>query len=95
MNVLILQEWYCIIITALSATAPLLLPSQIAVIAYITARQLPSIYEDEDENLFLNDKKSVPSLHDPATRELSVVIPSYNEEERCKNKYLYITYFAL
>ncbi|KAL7988400.1 hypothetical protein Chor_007319, partial [Crotalus horridus] len=54
----------------------------IAVIAHITARQSPSIYEHDDENLFLNDKKSVPSLHDPATYELSVVVPSYNEEER-------------
>ncbi|XP_039222509.1 dolichyl-phosphate beta-glucosyltransferase isoform X2 [Crotalus tigris] len=61
------------------ATAGLAL---IAVIAHITARQSPSIYEHEDENLFLNDKKSVPSLHDPATYELSVVVPSYNEEER-------------
>lgn len=27
---------------------------------------------------------SAPNLHDPATRELSVVVPSYNEENRCK-----------
>lgn len=29
-------------------------------------------------------KGSAPNIRDPATRELSVVVPSYNEEDRCK-----------
>lgn len=29
-------------------------------------------------------KGSASNIHDPATRELSVVVPSYNEENRCK-----------
>ncbi|XP_063150641.1 dolichyl-phosphate beta-glucosyltransferase isoform X3 [Candoia aspera] len=65
------------------AAAGLVLIAVIITFLHITAGELPKIYESEDEKFFLNDKKeSVPSLRDPATRELSVVVPSYNEEER-------------
>ncbi|XP_042310389.1 dolichyl-phosphate beta-glucosyltransferase [Sceloporus undulatus] len=56
-----------------------------AVFAHITAAKLPKLHRHEDEKFFLSaeDKKQpVPSIHDPPTRELSVVVPSYNEEER-------------
>ncbi|KAH0628667.1 hypothetical protein JD844_010079 [Phrynosoma platyrhinos] len=56
-----------------------------AVIAHITASKLPKLHRHEDEKFFLSaeDKKEpVPSFHDPPTCELSVVVPSYNEEER-------------
>lgn len=46
----------------------------------------------DDEKFFLtaeNKKEFVPNIHDPPTREISVVVPSYNEEERCKNKPLF------
>ncbi|XP_028568452.2 dolichyl-phosphate beta-glucosyltransferase isoform X1 [Podarcis muralis] len=57
----------------------------IAVIAHITATKVPNLNRHEDEKYFLNaenEKELVPSIHDPPTRNLSVVVPSYNEEER-------------
>lgn len=56
-------------------------------IAHVTARNMPTLHRHEEEKFFINDegrKESLPSIHDPATRELSVVVPSYNEEDRCK-----------
>uniref|UniRef100_A0ABM5FQV7 dolichyl-phosphate beta-glucosyltransferase n=1 Tax=Pogona vitticeps TaxID=103695 RepID=A0ABM5FQV7_9SAUR len=55
------------------------------VIAHISASKLHGLHRHEEEKFFLNDedkKESLPSLHDHPTRELSVVVPSYNEEER-------------
>lgn len=55
------------------------------VIAHITAAKMPNFSRHEDEKFFLtgeNKKEFVPSIHDLPTRELSVVVPSYNEEER-------------
>uniref|UniRef100_A0A803W0F9 Dolichyl-phosphate beta-glucosyltransferase n=1 Tax=Ficedula albicollis TaxID=59894 RepID=A0A803W0F9_FICAL len=49
--------------------------SQICAIAHITAKTMP--HDDAEYR-----KGSAPSIHDPATRELSVVVPSYNEENR-------------
>ncbi|XP_003216900.1 dolichyl-phosphate beta-glucosyltransferase isoform X1 [Anolis carolinensis] len=56
-----------------------------AFVAHITASKLPNLHRHEDERFFLNaeDKKEpVPNLHDLPTHELSIVVPSYNEEER-------------
>lgn len=53
---------------------------------------MPNFSRHEDEKFFLtgeNKKEFVPSIHDLPTRELSVVVPSYNEEERCKNRSLF------
>ncbi|XP_035756169.1 dolichyl-phosphate beta-glucosyltransferase isoform X5 [Egretta garzetta] len=61
--------------------------SQVCMIAHVTARNMPTLHRHEEEKFFINDegrKESLPSIHDPATRELSVVVPSYNEEDRCK-----------
>ncbi|XP_066474115.1 dolichyl-phosphate beta-glucosyltransferase isoform X1 [Tiliqua scincoides] len=57
----------------------------IVVIAHITATKTPHFNRYDDEKFFLtaeNKKEFVPSIHDPPTLELSVVVPSYNEEER-------------
>ncbi|XP_063005265.1 dolichyl-phosphate beta-glucosyltransferase isoform X2 [Melospiza melodia melodia] len=59
---------------ALAALAAFLLVL-ICVIAHVTAKTMP--HEDAECR-----KGSAPNLHDPATRELSVVVPSYNEENR-------------
>ena len=37
-------------------------------------------YEDPDKS----EKLKFPSIHDPPSMDLSVVVPAYNEEERCK-----------
>lgn len=60
---------------------------QICVIAHVTAIKMPALHRYEEEKFFINSegrKESVPSIHDPPTKELSVVVPSYNEEDRCK-----------
>ncbi|NXD70775.1 ALG5 glucosyltransferase, partial [Eolophus roseicapillus] len=57
----------------------------ICVIAHVTARKMPTFHRHEKEKFFINAegrKESVPSIHDAPTRELSVVVPSYNEEDR-------------
>ncbi|XP_053157175.1 dolichyl-phosphate beta-glucosyltransferase isoform X2 [Hemicordylus capensis] len=57
----------------------------IVVIAHITAVKTPNLNRHDDEKFFLtteDKKESVPSIHDPPTCELSVVVPCYNEEER-------------
>ncbi|XP_025945739.1 dolichyl-phosphate beta-glucosyltransferase isoform X4 [Apteryx rowi] len=58
---------------------------QICMIAHITAIKMPTLHRHEEEKFFITAegrKESVPSIHDPPTRELSVVVPSYNEEDR-------------
>ncbi|NXV76847.1 ALG5 glucosyltransferase, partial [Atlantisia rogersi] len=57
----------------------------VCVMAHVTARKMPTIHRHEEEKFFVNadgGKESVPSIHDPPTKELSVVVPSYNEEDR-------------
>uniref|UniRef100_A0A8B9Q026 dolichyl-phosphate beta-glucosyltransferase n=1 Tax=Apteryx owenii TaxID=8824 RepID=A0A8B9Q026_APTOW len=57
----------------------------ICMIAHITAIKMPTLHRHEEEKFFITAegrKESVPSIHDPPTRELSVVVPSYNEEDR-------------
>ncbi|KAM4681835.1 dolichyl-phosphate beta-glucosyltransferase isoform 2-T2 [Amazona ochrocephala] len=69
---------------ALPGLAALLLVL-ICMIAHVTARKMPTFHRHEKEKFFVNAegrKESVPSIHDPPTRELSVVVPSYNEEDR-------------
>ncbi|XP_037233100.1 dolichyl-phosphate beta-glucosyltransferase isoform X4 [Falco naumanni] len=67
------------------AALPVLLFGLICMIAHVTARKIPAFHRYEEEKFFLNAegrKESVPSIDDPATKELSVVVPSYNEEDR-------------
>ncbi|XP_020379326.1 dolichyl-phosphate beta-glucosyltransferase isoform X3 [Rhincodon typus] len=54
--------------------------------AHVTAIKMPNLGLGEKEKFFLSPnsgrKELFPSIHDPPTKELSVIVPSYNEEER-------------
>lgn len=60
---------------------------QVVVVAHVTAPGMVDLSRHEKEKYFRTaqgKKESFPSLFDPHSLELSVVVPSYNEEERCK-----------
>lgn len=69
-------------------TVPCVRPClQVSFVAFITARDMPPLHRHEGEKFFLNSrgrKEALPSIRDPPTKRLSVVVPSYNEEKRCK-----------
>uniref|UniRef100_A0A8B9S9R6 Dolichyl-phosphate beta-glucosyltransferase n=1 Tax=Apteryx owenii TaxID=8824 RepID=A0A8B9S9R6_APTOW len=68
----------------------------ICMIAHITAIKMPTLHRHEEEKFFITAegrKESVPSIHDPPTRELSVVVPSYNEEDRLYQMHCFFFYF--
>uniref|UniRef100_A0A8C3JWJ2 Dolichyl-phosphate beta-glucosyltransferase n=1 Tax=Calidris pygmaea TaxID=425635 RepID=A0A8C3JWJ2_9CHAR len=70
---------------ALLAALAVFLLLLICMIAYVTAVKMPNLHRHEEEKFFVNAegrKEAVPSIHDPPTKELSVVVPSYNEEDR-------------
>jgi hypothetical protein len=53
----------------------------------MTATKMPPLHQHEEEKFFLNakgQKETLPSIWDKPTKQLSVVVPSYNEEKRCK-----------
>ncbi|XP_060682131.1 dolichyl-phosphate beta-glucosyltransferase [Hemiscyllium ocellatum] len=54
--------------------------------AHVTAIKMPNVSLGETEKFFLSPnsgrKELFPSIHDPPTKGLSVIVPSYNEEER-------------
>uniref|UniRef100_A0A4W3JRM5 Dolichyl-phosphate beta-glucosyltransferase n=1 Tax=Callorhinchus milii TaxID=7868 RepID=A0A4W3JRM5_CALMI len=56
------------------------------IIAHLTATKMPILNRFDKEKFFLNpisgEKEFFPSIHDPSSKELSVVVPSYNEEQR-------------
>ncbi|XP_012499501.1 PREDICTED: dolichyl-phosphate beta-glucosyltransferase [Propithecus coquereli] len=57
----------------------------IFVVAFVTATKMPSLHRHEEEKFFLNakgQKETLPSIWDSPTKQLSVVVPSYNEEKR-------------
>ncbi|XP_045422718.1 dolichyl-phosphate beta-glucosyltransferase isoform X1 [Lemur catta] len=57
----------------------------IFIVAFITATKMPSLYRHEEEKFFLNakgQKETLPSIWDSPTKQLSIVVPSYNEEKR-------------
>ncbi|ERE88908.1 dolichyl-phosphatebeta-glucosyltransferase-like protein [Cricetulus griseus] len=57
----------------------------VSVIAFITATKMPPYHQHEEEKFFLNakgQKEILPSIWDSPTKQLSVVVPSYNEEKR-------------
>ncbi|KAL6098701.1 alg5 [Pungitius sinensis] len=71
------------IVQALVALAALSL-IVVLIIAHVTA-EMVTLTRHEKEKYFLTvtgEKELFPSLHDPSSRELSVVIPAYNEELR-------------
>ena len=48
---------------------------------------MPHLHQHEEEKFFLNargQREALPSIQDSPTKQLSVVVPSYNEEKRCK-----------
>lgn len=69
-----------------SNTILIFLTFQLLVIAHLTAGTV-DLTRHEKEKYFLTatgEKRLFPSLHDPHSRELSVVVPAYNEELRCE-----------
>ncbi|EDL35280.1 asparagine-linked glycosylation 5 homolog (yeast, dolichyl-phosphate beta-glucosyltransferase), isoform CRA_b, partial [Mus musculus] len=57
----------------------------VSIVAFITATKMPPCYQHEEEKFFLNakgQKEALPSIWDSPTKQLSVVVPSYNEEKR-------------
>ncbi|KAM9729732.1 dolichyl-phosphate beta-glucosyltransferase [Menidia menidia] len=77
------MDFVCEIVQALVALAAFAL-IVVLVIAHLTAKMV-DLTRHEKEKYFLTDtgeKEPFPSLHDPHSRELSVVIPAYNEELR-------------
>ncbi|KAG9491957.1 hypothetical protein GDO78_000456 [Eleutherodactylus coqui] len=74
----------CDVLQLLAALAALLLVL-VAVIAHVTARKMPNLHRHEEEKFFVasnGEKKPFPSIHDRPEKDLSVVVPAYNEEER-------------
>lgn len=61
---------------------------QLCVVIYISSETYPSIVQYESEKFYKDaqtDKKlEFPSVRDTPSRSLSVIIPAYNEEKRCK-----------
>ncbi|XP_058483129.1 dolichyl-phosphate beta-glucosyltransferase [Solea solea] len=77
------MDFLCEIVQALFALAALGF-IVVLVIAHVTAGMV-SLTRHEKEKYFLTasgEKELFPSLHDPYSRQLSVVIPAYNEELR-------------
>ncbi|XP_073899621.1 dolichyl-phosphate beta-glucosyltransferase isoform X3 [Castor canadensis] len=70
------------VLGAALAAAVLLL---ISIVAFMTATKMPPLHQHEEEKFFLNakgQKETLPSIWDKPTKQLSVVVPSYNEEKR-------------
>ncbi|XP_056262927.1 dolichyl-phosphate beta-glucosyltransferase [Pseudoliparis swirei] len=77
------MDCLCEIVLALIALAALII-IMVLVFAHVTAETV-NLTRHEKEKYFLTvsgEKELFPSLHDPHSRELSVVIPAYNEELR-------------
>uniref|UniRef100_A0A4W4EN40 Dolichyl-phosphate beta-glucosyltransferase n=1 Tax=Electrophorus electricus TaxID=8005 RepID=A0A4W4EN40_ELEEL len=75
----------CAVLQALLVLAVLAL-ALVVLIAHVSAGMVNQTSRDQ-ERYFLTpggEKNPFPSLSDPHSRELSVVVPSYNEEFRCK-----------
>lgn len=77
------MDCLCEIVQALIALAALAL-IVVVVVAHVTAGKV-NMTRHEKEKYFLSatgEKQAFPSLHDPYSIELSVVVPAYNEELR-------------
>ncbi|KAJ8412498.1 hypothetical protein AAFF_G00128340 [Aldrovandia affinis] len=74
----------CEMIQCLAALAVVVL-ILVVLIAHFSASGMVDLRRHEKEKYFLTkdgEKEAFPSLQDPHSRELSVVVPSYNEELR-------------
>ncbi|XP_061595346.1 dolichyl-phosphate beta-glucosyltransferase-like [Cololabis saira] len=77
------MDFLCEIVEVLAALAALALVV-VFLIAHLTGGMV-NLVRHEKEKYFLTatgEERPFPSLHDPQSRELSVVIPAYNEELR-------------
>ncbi|KAI4901258.1 hypothetical protein NFI96_015259 [Prochilodus magdalenae] len=84
-----MEQCLCHLLQGAAALA-LLLVLLVVVIAHVTAGMVDTTVA-EQEKYFLTasgNKEPFPSLFDPHSRELSVVVPSYNEESRLRNSLL-------
>lgn len=61
---------------------------QFSIILLVITKPYPEIWQDEKEKYFFNPKtkktEAFPSLYEKWSVHLSVIIPAYNEEQRCK-----------
>ncbi|KAM4699706.1 dolichyl-phosphate beta-glucosyltransferase [Discoglossus pictus] len=74
----------CDVLQLLAVLAGLLL-LMLAIVAHVTAPKKPNLHRFEEEKFYIGrngEKERFPSIHDPPTKELSVVVPSYNEQTR-------------
>ncbi|XP_069615055.1 dolichyl-phosphate beta-glucosyltransferase isoform X2 [Ranitomeya imitator] len=74
----------CDLLQLLAVLAAVLLVL-VAIIAHVTARKMPNLHRHEAEKFFVasnGEKKPFPSIYDRPEKDLSVVVPAYNEEER-------------
>ncbi|XP_063300935.1 dolichyl-phosphate beta-glucosyltransferase [Pelobates fuscus] len=79
-----MQPCLCEVIQLFAALAALLVVL-IIIIAHVTAKKMPNLHRSEEEKYFISDngaKEQFPSIHDTPTKDLTVVVPSYNEETR-------------
>ena len=65
----------------------------------MTSETYPNIVEFPSEKEFIDassgKKLPFPSITDKSTCTLSVVVPAYNEEERCKYFHLRLVFYNL
>ncbi|XP_061189086.1 dolichyl-phosphate beta-glucosyltransferase-like [Saccostrea echinata] len=57
----------------------------VLIVVAMSTKPYPDLGRYETEKYFMNEKQEkcvFPSINDPATLELSVIVPAYNEEER-------------
>lgn len=81
-------------------TAVLLLSFQLVLVAHVTAKMnSPKGHEEKHFLTSTGENEPSPSLHDPPSKELSVVIPAYNEELRSEyagfSRALFFFFFTL
>lgn len=77
-------------------TVLLLLSFQIVLVAHVTAKMnTPKGHEEKYFLTSTGENEPSTSLHDPPSRELSVVIPAYNEELRSESPGFSLALFLL
>ena len=56
---------------------------------YVTSETYARVVRFEEENFFINpetnEKVAFPSINEQSSLLLSVIVPAYNEEQRCKS----------
>lgn len=61
---------------------------QLVIGIFMTSKAYPYLGRYDSEKYFYSPEKGekckFPSIHDPPSTDLSVIVPAYFEEERCK-----------